>query len=121
MSIDSLKLITQCFLKFIIDVQKSLIPPRTADNRGMTVSNNNRNINLWKSKKYYYYRKIKFVCFVVHKYTEILLIMKMLISKITAGLSFEYYFFISMVSLRIPTAVQPITGNEGLKYQASDG
>ena len=30
-------------------------------------------------------------------------------------------FFISMVLLRIPTAVQPGTGIERFKYQASDG
>ena len=29
--------------------------------------------------------------------------------------------FISIVLLRIPTAVQPMTGIEGFKYQASDG
>ena len=28
---------------------------------------------------------------------------------------------ISMVLLRIPTAVQPMTGIEGFRYQASDG
>ena len=36
-----------------------------------------------------------------------------------------FYFisnlFFSMVLLRIPTAVQPMTGIEGFKYQASDG
>ena len=31
------------------------------------------------------------------------------------------YSFISMVLLRIPTAVQPMTGIERFKYQASDG
>ena len=31
------------------------------------------------------------------------------------------FFFISMVLLRIPTAVQPMAGIEGFKYQASDG
>ena len=31
------------------------------------------------------------------------------------------FVFISMVLLRIPTAVQPMTGIEGFKYQASDG
>ena len=30
-------------------------------------------------------------------------------------------FFISIVLLRIPTAVQLMTGIEGFKYQASDG
>ena len=30
-------------------------------------------------------------------------------------------FFISMVLLRIPTAVQPMTGIKGFKYQVSDG
>ena len=30
-------------------------------------------------------------------------------------------FFISIVLLRIPTAVHPMTDIEGLKYQASDG
>ena len=35
--------------------------------------------------------------------------------------SFYNEFFISMVLLRIPTPVQPMTGIEGFKYQASDG
>ena len=30
-------------------------------------------------------------------------------------------FFIALVLLRIPTAVQPMTGIEGFKYQGSDG
>ena len=33
----------------------------------------------------------------------------------------ETLYFFSMISLRIPTAVQPMTGIEGFKYQASDG
>ena len=35
--------------------------------------------------------------------------------------SFYNEFFISMVLLRIPTPVQPMTGIEGFKYQASNG
>ena len=38
--------------------------------------------------------------------------------KLTSG---HPSFFISMVLLRIPTAVQPMTGIEGFKYQASEG
>ena len=36
------------------------------------------------------------------------------------GFHILYYIFISMVLLRILTAVQPITGIEGFKYQAND-
>ena len=35
--------------------------------------------------------------------------------------NFSLYFFISMVLLRIPTAVEPMIGIGGFKYQASDG
>ena len=34
---------------------------------------------------------------------------------------FVKFGFISMVLLRIPTAVQPMPGIKGFKYQASDG
>ena len=33
----------------------------------------------------------------------------------------NHFYIISMVLLRIPTAVQPVTGIEGFKYQASHG
>ena len=36
-------------------------------------------------------------------------------------LDVQFFKLISLVILRISTAVQPMTGIEGLKYQASDG
>ena len=37
------------------------------------------------------------------------------------GIPFIFILFFSMVLFRIPAAVQPMTGIEGFKYQASDG